>query len=69
MFCKGGWHLYLYFTVVENDAMSPLFLAAVAAVEEAVYNSLLRATTVTGFGGRKAEAIPVEAVREILLTH
>jgi D-aminopeptidase len=35
-------------TLVENDAMSPLFLATVEAVEEAVYNSLLRATTVTG---------------------
>ncbi len=33
-----------------NDAMSPLFLAAVEAVEEAVYNSLLKATTVTGAG-------------------
>jgi D-aminopeptidase len=31
-----------------NDAMDPLFLAAVEAVEEAIYNSLLRATTVQG---------------------
>jgi D-aminopeptidase len=34
-----------------NDAMSPLFLAAVESVEEAVYNSLLKATTVTGYQG------------------
>ncbi len=53
-------------TVVENDSMSPIFLAAVEAVEEAVYNSMLRATTVTGFEGRTVEAIPVEALREIL---
>jgi D-aminopeptidase len=53
-------------TVVENEAMSPLFLAAVEAVEEAVSNSLLRATTVTGHDGHTVEAIPVDAVREIL---
>jgi len=49
-----------------NDAMSPLFLAAVEAVEEAIYNSLLRATTVTGHQGRTVEAIPVEPLRKLL---
>jgi D-aminopeptidase len=49
-----------------NDAMGPLFLATVEAVEEAVYNSLLRASTVTGDQGHTGEAIPVERVREIL---
>jgi D-aminopeptidase len=49
-----------------NDAMSPLFLAAVEAVEEAVYNSLLRATSVTGDQGHVGEAIPVERVRELM---
>jgi D-aminopeptidase len=52
---------------VTNDAMSPLFLAAVEAVEEAVYNSLLKATTVTGHQGHTVEAIPVEQVRELLV--
>src|SRR5436305_2411378 len=52
---------------VTNDAMSPLFLAAVEAVEEAVYNSLLKATTVTGHQGHTVEAIPVERVRELLV--
>ena len=51
---------------VHNDAMSPLFLAAVEAVEEAVYNSLLRATDVTGFQGHRGEAIPVDRVRASL---
>ncbi len=51
---------------LSNDAMSPLFLAAVEAVEEAIYNSLLRAETVTGAGGHTAEAIPIERVRELL---
>ena len=35
-------------TVLGNEAMSPLFLAAIEATEEAIYNSLLKATTVTG---------------------
>jgi len=52
--------------VIENDSMSPLFLATVEAVEEAVYNSLLKATSVTGYGGHRVEAIPVEALQKIL---
>ena len=51
---------------VNDDFVDPLFLAAVESVEEAVYNSLLRATTVTGKGGRTVEALPVARVREIL---
>jgi D-aminopeptidase len=47
------------------DALSPLFQAALEATEEAVYNSLLRATTVTG-NGATAEAIPIDQVRRIL---
>ncbi len=49
-----------------NDAMSPLFLATVEAVEEAVYNSLVRATTVAGRGGHTSEAIPLDRLREWL---
>lgn len=51
---------------LSNDAMSPLFLAAVEAVEEAVYNSLLKATTITGHQGHTGEAIPVHRLREML---
>jgi len=50
---------------VTNDAMSPLFLAAVEAVEEAIDNSLTRATTVTGDRGT-TEAIPIDRLRELL---
>ena len=53
-------------TYLRNDAMSLLFLATVEAVEEAVYNSLLKATTVTGRDGNKSEALPVELVRKLL---
>jgi len=52
--------------VVGNDAMSPLFLAVIEATEEAIYNSLLRANSVTGRDGRTAEAIPIERVKDIL---
>lgn len=55
-------------TVLGNEAMSPLFLAAIEATEEAIYNSLLKATTVTG-RGRTVEAISVERVLEILKAH
>ena len=50
---------------VTGDALSPLFEMALEATEEAVYNSLLRATTVRSRVGT-AEAIPVDRVREIL---
>ena len=53
-------------TILPSDALSPLFEAALEATEEAVYNSLLRASTVTGMGGRTVEAIPVDKVKEIL---
>ena len=49
-----------------NDAMSPLFLATVEAVEEAVYNSLTKATSVTGRDGHSIEAIPIDRLRELL---
>jgi len=39
--------------------MSPLFLAVIEAAEVAVYNSLLRATTITG-RGHTVEALPIE---------
>ena len=51
--------------VLPNDAMSPLFLAVIEATEEAVYNSLLRATTITG-RGHTVEALPLEKTTEIL---
>ncbi|RMH18494.1 MAG: S58 family peptidase [Gemmatimonadetes bacterium] len=51
-----------------NDRMSALFEATVEATEEAIYNSLLRATTVSGMG-RTADALDVERVREVLRRH
>lgn len=52
--------------VVGNDAMSPLFLAVIEATEEAIYNSLFRATTTTGKDKRTVEALPLEPTLNIL---
>jgi L-aminopeptidase/D-esterase-like protein len=51
---------------LHDDALGPLFLAAVESVEEAIYNSLLAATTTTGYRGRTVEAIPVDPLRKLL---
>lgn len=53
-------------TVLSNDAMSPLFMAAIEATEEAIINSLLAAETMTGKNGRIIEALPKEKLKEIL---
>jgi D-aminopeptidase len=55
-------------TVLGNDAMSPLFEAAIEATEEAIVNSLFKATTVSGHG-HTVEALPLEKTREILRKH
>jgi len=52
-------------TPLPTEAVSPLFQAALEATEEAVYNSLLRAETMTG-SGRTIEALPVDRVRALL---
>jgi D-aminopeptidase len=54
--------------VVTNDAMSPLFQATIEATEEAVYNSLFKATTMTS-NGHTVDALPIEKTVEILKEH
>lgn len=49
-----------------TERMSPLFAAVLDAAEEAIYNSLFMATTVTGRVGRVGHAIPLETVRSAL---
>jgi D-aminopeptidase len=51
--------------LLTNDECSPLFLAVIEATEEAIYNSLLKAVTVTS-NGRTVEALPLERTLEIL---
>ena len=52
-------------TELPNNDMSALFEGVVEATEEAIYNSLFMATSVTQ-RGRTVEAIPLDRVREIL---
>ncbi|MGH9518955.1 MAG: P1 family peptidase, partial [Terriglobales bacterium] len=50
---------------LRNDAMSPLFLAAIEATQEAIYNSLFKATTTSGHG-HTVQALPLPATEAIL---
>jgi D-aminopeptidase len=52
-------------TAFPDDAITPLFEATVEAAEEAIYNSLFKATTTTGFGGTTIEALPIGAVKDL----
>jgi D-aminopeptidase len=52
-------------TLLPEGAVSPLFQATLEATEEAVYNSLLRATSVKSAIGA-GEAIPVDRVIEVM---
>jgi len=52
-------------TLLPSEAISPLFQAALEATEEAVYNSLFRAETMTG-NGRTVEAIRIDDVKALL---
>ncbi len=51
--------------VLPNDLMSPLFLAVIEGTEEAIYNSLFKAQTMTG-RGRTVPALPLDETIEIL---
>jgi len=51
--------------LLTNDEMSPLFLAVIEATEEAIYNSLFKAETMSGCG-HTVEALPLEPTLQIL---
>lgn len=50
---------------LNDDAVSPVFQATIEATEEAIYNSLLRATSVTA-RGRTVDAIDIDSVKAVL---
>ena len=54
--------------VLTNDAMSPLFQAVIEATEEAIYNSIFQATTMSG-NAHTVEALPIDRTVEILKVH
>jgi len=51
-----------------NASMSPLFAVTVEATEEAIYNAIFKATTVTSSRGT-LEAIPIDELMKILEKH
>ncbi len=51
-----------------NGNMSPLFQATIEATEEAIYNSMFMATSVTGHHGT-VEPLPLDRVVEILMKY
>jgi D-aminopeptidase len=54
--------------VLVNASMSPLFAAAAEATEEAIYNAIFKATTMTRSRG-ELRAIPIEDLKRILTKH
>ena len=51
---------------LRNDEVSPLFMAAIEATEEAILNSLFMAETMKGKNNRTVEALPLEKVLPVL---
>lgn len=54
--------------LVASETVSPLFQAVLEATEEAVYNAMLRAETMTG-NGITVEALPIPRLRELLAAY
>ena len=54
--------------VLPNDSMSPLFEAVIEGAEEAIYNSIFKASTMSG-NGHSVEALPIEKTTKILREH
>lgn len=51
--------------VLHNNAISPLFMAAIEATEEAILQSLFHAETMSGRDGNKVEALPIEEIKKM----
>ena len=53
-------------TVLDDEAMSPLFLAAAEAAEEAILDSMFKSDRMEGKEGRVAEALPLDRLKELM---
>jgi D-aminopeptidase len=62
----GGPTVPVSLSMMPSEAMSPLFLAAAEATEEAILNAMCMATTMTGWQGRTAHALPLDRLQEVL---
>lgn len=50
---------------LQNDAVSPVFMATIEATEEALINSLVAAKTMKGYKGKVVEELPKEIIKRI----
>jgi D-aminopeptidase len=55
--------------LMNDDAISPLFLAVIEATEEAIINSLFMSSDMRGFKDAKVQGLPVNQVIELLRTY
>lgn len=55
--------------LLSNDYISPLFLGAIEATEEAIINSLFMAETITGTQSREVQELPKLKVLELMKKH
>lgn len=53
-------------TEVQNDDMTPIFMATIEATEEAIINSLFKAHDVKGYNGKVTKSLPVDQVLDML---
>ena len=53
-------------TILCDEAMSPLFLAAAEAAEEAILDSMFKSDRMEGKDGRVAEALPLDRLKELM---
>lgn len=66
-FIKGdNQSMFIETKELDNNAISPLFLAVIEATEEAIINSLFAANTTVGFKDNKSEALPISEVLKIM---
>jgi len=54
--------------MLDHERLDPLFAGTAEAVEEAILNALCAAETMTGYRGRTAHALPLDAVAEVWAT-
>jgi D-aminopeptidase len=52
-----------------NSLLSPLFQATIEATEEAIYNALCAATTMTGYKRHTVKALPMDEVQRLVCNH
>ncbi len=53
-------------TIMNNDAISPLFSATIQATEEAILNAMLAAETMTGANNLRVNALPADRLTAVL---